>query len=69
MISRLLSILLGIAGLGLLVLGGAHICRNFHPFGPAGSEGFSLVLEGRWLAIAVLGALMCLLSWVLGRAS
>jgi hypothetical protein len=56
-------------GLAHVGFAGVHICRDFHPFGGAGSEGFSLVLEGRWVAVTVAGALACWLGWLFARTT
>jgi hypothetical protein len=69
MMWRILAIILAVLGLALIMLGGVQICRNYHPFGTAGSGGFSLVLEGRWVAAVLAGVLACCLSWVIGKAT
>jgi hypothetical protein len=69
MIWRVLAIMLAILGLALIGFGSLRICGNFHPFGATGSEGFSLVLEGRWVAVVLAGVLACCLAWILGRTA
>jgi hypothetical protein len=66
---RVLAIMLAILGLALIGFGSVHICRNFHPFGTTGSDGFSLVIEWRWVAVVLAGVLACCLSWGLGRTT
>jgi uncharacterized membrane protein YwaF len=71
--STILRLVLVIAGAVLLIVGIAHLAPafldGFYPFGSANPGGFSLVLEFPlyWVAVAIVGAMVCFLSYWLFR--
>ena len=69
--STILRLMLAIVGAVLLVPGIARVAaairENFHPFGSGNAFGFSLVLPIHWVALILIGAVACFLSYWLFR--
>ncbi len=70
--SRALRIVVGMVGLVLLALGGFYtatdILSSFHSDGSSSSaQSFTLMIRTHWVVAAFGGALLCVLSFFIGR--
>jgi len=68
---KLLRLALAVIGFALLVLGAVRVAaafeEDFHRIGSGTTFGFSLVLPLHWVALTLVGAFACFLSYWLFR--
>jgi hypothetical protein len=66
--SKALRIGLVVVGFALLALGLFHILGSFHFFGSSISDqAFTLIVPIHWLAVALAGAALCVVSFCVGK--